>query len=223
LATNEKEKVIERYGDSRRSIPYEEAEQEVAAASRRWGLLALSYAKTLIEELGEDRGLELIAKAMIDYGTRIGEKAKQETLAKGLKPTPENFFLSHPSQYFRTPSFGTHACPVGCASVVEVDDQRRTRIYGCQLAQVWKDYGSEGLKYGRLYCYVDPAKFMGYNPNYALVHTKCVADGDPYCELVVRPTSERERNDFKAKSKDWLYVDPPKWMIYQNPARESAD
>ena len=33
-------------------------------------------------------------------------------------------------------------------------------------------------------------------------------DGDPYCELVVRPTTEQERKDFAA-GEDWEYIDRP--------------
>lgn len=88
---------------------------------------------------------------------------------------------------------------------VEVEGEPRVRAYGCVLAKVWQEYGEEKL--GRLYCYMDVAKYMGYNPNYKLIHTKTVPEGDEYCELVVGPTTEKERKDFSAKDKDWLYID----------------
>jgi hypothetical protein len=79
------------------------------------------------------------------------------------------------------------------------------RAYKCALGEVWKEYGEEKL--GRLYCYVDPAKYMAYNPNYKLVHIKALPDGDDYCELTVRPTTEQERKDFSSEKKDWRYID----------------
>ncbi|MCK4790336.1 MAG: hypothetical protein KAV87_41750 [Desulfobacteraceae bacterium] len=37
---------------------------------------------------------------------------------------------------------------------------------------------------------------MAFNPNYKLIHTKTLLDGDEYCELAVRPTYKRERDGF---------------------------
>jgi len=39
-------------------------------------LQRLAYAKTLVEEFGEERGRKLILKTIKDYGSRCGEKAK---------------------------------------------------------------------------------------------------------------------------------------------------
>lgn len=179
-------------------IPLDEAKQAVASASRRIALLHLSCAKTLIEELGEKKGMELIAKAIKDYGIRIGEKTREEVLSQGLEPTPENFSAG---KSYRLPMFGMH----DKIETVKVDDEQRIRTHGCVLAKVWQEYGEE--KIGRLYCYMDVAKYMGYNPNYKQIHTKTVPDGDAYCELAVRSTTEKEKKDFSAKNKDWLYID----------------
>jgi hypothetical protein len=58
----------------REMIPLDEAKRAIASVSRRVALLHLSYAKAIIEELEEERGLEVIAKAIKDYGAKIGEK-----------------------------------------------------------------------------------------------------------------------------------------------------
>lgn len=47
----------------------------------------------------------------------------------------------------------------------------------------------------------------GYDPNYKFVHTKSLPDGDEYCELVVKPTTEEERTDFFDEDKEWFYMD----------------
>jgi len=181
-------------------VPFEEAKRAVESVSRRVALLHLSYAKTLIEALGEEKGNELIAKAIKDYGTRVGEKTKEEVLGQGLEPLPENF---NTGKSYAIPRFGMHER----TETVEIEGESRTRIYGCVLAKVWQEYGEEKL--GRLYCYMDVAKYMAYNPNYKLMHTKAIPDGADYCELTVRPTTERERKDFSAEDKDWLYIDKP--------------
>ena len=184
--------------EERRMIPFEEARREVEIACRRIALLHLSYAKTIIEELGEERGRRLIAKAIKEYGIRIGERTRREVLEKGLPPTPENFNVG---RSLSVPKFGAH----DRAETVEVEGETRRRIYGCTFAKLWKEYGEEDL--GRLYCYVDIAKYMAYNPNYKLIHIKTVPEGHEYCEFAVRPTTEKERRDFSAKDKDWFYID----------------
>jgi len=93
------------------------------------------------------------------------------------------------------------------AEVVEVEGERRVRVYGCVLARVWRELGEDRL--GRLYCYVDVAKYTAYNPSYKQVHARCVPDGDEYCELAVRPTTERGREDFASKDIDRLHADRP--------------
>jgi len=70
---------------------------------------------------------------------------------------------------------------------------------------VWRELGEDKL--GRFYCYIDPAKYMAFNPDYKLAHAKAIPDGDEYCELEVVPTTEKERKDFAAKDKDWFYID----------------
>ncbi len=88
---------------------------------------------------------------------------------------------------------------------VEVKGEKRHRAYGCMMARVWKEYGEETL--GRLYCYVDPAKYMAYNPDYKLGHTKALPDGDEFCEFCIRKTTSKEQEDFASDDRDWLYID----------------
>lgn len=183
---------------SGKTISLDEAKREVEVTSRRLALLHLSYAKTLIEELGEERGRTLIAKAIKNYGIRIGEKTKKDVLDQRLENSPENFSAG---ESLRIPKFGMHER----IETFEVEGERRMRAYGCVLAKLWKEYGEEKL--GRLYCYVDIAKYMAYNPNYKFMHIKTLPDGDDDCEFAVRPTTEKERKDFATEDADWLYID----------------
>ena len=59
--------------NSQETVALEEARGQVSKVCRRLGLLHLSFAKTLVEELGEKKGKQLVLKAIKDYGTRIGE------------------------------------------------------------------------------------------------------------------------------------------------------
>lgn len=58
-------------------VSLENAKHEVGIAITRLALLHLSFSKTLVEELGEERGKELIVKSILDYGKRVGERVKR--------------------------------------------------------------------------------------------------------------------------------------------------
>jgi hypothetical protein len=176
-----------------------EAAAALQSLSRRLALIHLSYARTIIDELGEENGMRLISKAIKDYGSRIGEKTRKEVLEKGLEATPENFGQG---DSYALPKFrGLHER----LEAGEVEGRIRIKALGCMLAEVWKEYGEERL--GRLYCYMDPAKYMAYNKDYKLVHTKTVPDGDECCEFEVKRTTEREKADFFSEDRDWFYID----------------
>jgi hypothetical protein len=57
-------------------VSLDEAVSEVEVAITRLALLHLSFSKILIEELGEEKGKELILKSIIEYGKRVGERIK---------------------------------------------------------------------------------------------------------------------------------------------------
>ena len=157
-------------------VAKEEARQAVQDMTRRVGLLHICYARTLVEELGEKTGRELIEKAIWDYGTRVGRSTQERILAQGLEPTVENF------------SKGSDLSPIGFdQQKVVVEGEERQQSMGCALADVWREYGEEEL--GGLYCLVDPAKMQAYDPNWTMIHTKKIPNGDECCEFAVRPTA----------------------------------
>lgn len=177
-------------------IPREQAESEVALVVERLALLHLAYAETLFRELGEERGRELAVRAIREYGCKIAAKVREGAEARGLPLTPENYNGGGPNW----PSLGA------CDRVerIEVEGEQRVRIYGCGLAKAWQAQGQEAL--GRLYCLIDVAKMMAYNPGFKVIHLQAEPDGDPYCELVTRETTAQEREDF-ALNGDWSYID----------------
>ena len=183
-------------GENEKMVPLTEAKRQVEVTSERLALIHLAFARTLVDELGEEQGKKLILKAIKDYGRRVGESARQRVIAQGLEPLPENY-----AKAADLPRYGMHQ---GTEKVV-VEGESRSRAYGCVMGKVWMDQGEPEL--GRLYCYVDAAKYMAYNPDFKMVHEKALPDGDDYCELCVRPTSEKERRDFANDDADWSYID----------------
>jgi len=177
-------------------IPLEKAKSEVALVCRRLGLLHLAFALTLVDEFGEARGKQITLKAIKKYSRMIGEKKREVALSQGLEPNKETR-----GQFRDIPTIGMH----DHAETVYINGERRRRAYGCVMAKVWHEYGRDDL--GRLYCYVDPVSSMTFDPSSKATHTHTVPDGDEYCELTVRPTTEKERKDILSDDRDWTYID----------------
>jgi len=165
--------------EKKRMITKEEAFQQVKSMITRAALIHWAFAKTLIGELGEKKGKTLAKKAIELYGKEVGRRVKERTLARSLPLTRENFQDDLPD--------------LGWAEreKVEVEGEKRSRVYTCHLARVWQELGVPEL--GRIYCFVDQAKYEAYNPELQCVHVKNVLDGDPYCELAVRPRKNKAR------------------------------
>ena len=153
-------------------ISKEEARAQIQSMITRAALIHYAFTKTLLDELGAEKGKALAKKAIKLYGEMVGKRVKEKTLAKGLPLIRENFQDDLPA--------------IGWESreIVEVEGEKRARVHTCHLARVWRELGVPEL--GRIYCFVDQAKYEAYNPELECVHVKNVLDGDPYCELAVR-------------------------------------
>jgi hypothetical protein len=158
-------------------ITREEAFRQVKSMITRAALIHYAFTKTLVDELGEKKGKALAKKAIELYGREVGKRVKNQTLARGLPLTRDNFQDDLPD--------------LGWAEreKVEVEGEKRSRVYTCHLAEVWQELGVPEL--GRLYCFVDQAKYQAFNPKLQCVHVKNVLDGDAYCELAVRTKKKR--------------------------------
>jgi hypothetical protein len=154
------------------TVPKKEAMQQVKNMISRTALLHYAFAQILIEELGEEKGRALALKAIKRYGGFVGQKARKKAQEKNLPLTRENFQDDLPSLGW--PS----------REKVIVDGENRARVHTCYLADAWKELGVPEI--GRLYCYVDQAKYETFNSDLEYVHTKNVLDGDPFCESAVR-------------------------------------
>jgi len=167
-----------------RAVPLEEAKQQVGIALTRTALLHLAFSRTLVEEFGEERGKELILRAIMEYGRRVGERVK-----RGLPDLPKYGVIGREER-------------IGNAAKWS----EGYKAFDCVFARTFREYGE--LDLGFLYCYVDPAKSMAGNANRKLIHRDCAACGDDYCTFEVLPTTEQERIDFGGKRSEWKSVDP---------------
>ncbi len=154
-----------------KTLPRDEARRQVLSIVKRMALLHYAYAKSLTKEFGAKRGKEIARRAADFYGELVGKKVLEQTLSKGLQPLLENYQED-------LPALGWDIEPV------VIGGEPRARIQDCNLAKVWRELGDPAL--GRLYCYMDQAKYTAYNPELECVHVKNILDGDPYCELAIR-------------------------------------
>jgi len=157
--------------EKKEMISKEEARQQVLSIINRLALLHYCFTKTLMKELGEEEGKEIICQAIRLYGAEVGKASRKKTLAKGLELLKENYQED-------LPAFGWSI------ERVVVDGEPRARVKECHLAKAWQELGAP--EFGRLYCHMDQAKYEAYNPELECVHVKNVLDGDPCCELVVQ-------------------------------------
>jgi hypothetical protein len=174
------------------TVSREEARRQVALACRRLGLLHLAFAEVLVDQFGPREGKRVLARAIKSYGRMIGEDKARQAEEAGLDTSPESFF-----QLSDLPAFGMH----DRIETVEVDGETRTRAHGCVMGELWNQHGRGDL--GRFYCLVDPASSMAFNADRKLIHLKRLPDGDPHCELAMRPTTPEDKSDFAEADTDW--------------------
>ncbi len=155
-------------------LPGEEADQQVILMAKRAALLYQTFAEVLVEELGEEKGKEVIARAVKNYGTKCGSMVKQGVEAQGLN-------LSLPN-YFSVPDLPKKGW-VTDQKILKEDELEVDVLY-CPMAEQWLAEGKAEL--GRLYCYVDQAKYTAFNPGFECVHVRNVLDGDKKCTMTVR-------------------------------------
>jgi hypothetical protein len=146
-------------------ITQEECAQQVRKVGNQVGLLFYHFAKTLVDELGEAAGKELVLKAIHSYGSERGRAIREKVLGAGLDLTIENF-----SKFYDLPASGW-----------EYNEEGTTY---CCYAQTWMDRGVEDL--GRLYCEVDFALFKAYNPDLQMKRVGSILDGDSCCKMEFR-------------------------------------
>jgi hypothetical protein len=179
-----------------RVVPLDEAKQQVALVCRRLALLHIAFAEAIVDALGHEEGVRLVARAIKRYGKLIGEAKREAATRLGLEPKMESF-----ERVSDLPSFGMH----DAIERVDIEGEPRIRAHGCVMGEIWCEQGKADL--GRLYCYVDPASSMAFNAGFKLVHTKSLPDGDPFCELAMRRTTAADRKTFTADDTDWQSIE----------------
>lgn len=149
-------------------------EYDVQLMSRRLATLYYYMVNSMLEELPEEQTERIIKRAIDGYGHYWGEYCREKVLACGLPLTPNHY------------DYGKDLPSRGLSEgrdLISNDEETLQEYKGCLFAQVFKELNFE--RWGRLYCYVDFAKFEAYNPELMAEHQKNVLDGDDSCVLHV--------------------------------------
>jgi hypothetical protein len=163
--------------EENQKISVEECTTEVKLMARRAALLHLFFSKAIEEELGEEAGELLIKKAIMAYGEYCGRAIRNGVEALGLPLSDENSEI--------IPDLPKYGWESDIITLPNGEERPIARF--CPLADIFKQFGEEGRRLGRLYCFVDQGKQIGYNPDFDFIHSKNVLDGDAYCEFLVIP------------------------------------
>jgi L-2-amino-thiazoline-4-carboxylic acid hydrolase len=163
-------------------MPVGEAREQILTMVERVAMVHYHFATTIIEELGEEKGRELIARAIERYGREVGERHRAKVIAAGLEPSCEN--------YRAVPDLAPLAWSPESLPWVVLDGRER-RV--CPLAKYWIEKGARDI--GRLYCRVDQAKYRAFDPKCECRHLQNVLDGDDVCLVVAKKRSEWQKID----------------------------
>jgi len=194
-------------------MPVGEAREQILTMVERVAMVHYHFATTIIEELGEEKGRELIARAIERYGREVGERHRAKVIAAGLEPSCENYRAVpdlaplawspeslpwvvldglEPSceNYRAVPDLAPLAWSPESLPWVVLDGRER-RV--CPLAKYWIEKGARDI--GRLYCRVDQAKYRAFDPKCECRHPQNVLDGDDVCLVVAKKRSEWQKID----------------------------
>ncbi len=164
------------------TIPVSEAASQVLIMVERIAMVYYHFAQTLVNHLGEEKARELVTEAIASYGKEVGERQRERILAAGLEAECEN--------YRAVPDLARLAWTPDYMPRLLINGEERPV---CPLAKYWIDKGAADI--GRLYCYVDQAKYAAFDPECECRHPRNVLDGDSECLIVAKKKSEWATTD----------------------------
>jgi L-2-amino-thiazoline-4-carboxylic acid hydrolase len=152
--------------ETQKVIPTEEAVSEIRQASFHFADLYFHFAKALIEELGPEKGKELIERAVRNRAVERGEKLREKAIQLKLPLNPEGWAKVTDIPFTGwDKSYGRCTCPYAAAWIPRFD------------REPWFQ------EIARLYCNVnDPQVTESFTGNTSQRITRNVLNGDETCE-----------------------------------------
>jgi len=156
------------------TVSKEEAKEQVVIMAERTAMLYQSFAEVMQEKLGDEKAKELILEAINMFGTLCGERVRRGVEKQNLEHSLDNYF-----KFPDLPKYGWDTA----SKKNDKDNKLEVDVFYCPLADYWLENMDPCI--ARLYCFVDQAKFSGYNPKLKCTHTKNMLDGDQKCTLLI--------------------------------------
>lgn len=143
----------------------DECVKDVRQACYHFANLYYHFAKVIIDELGKEKGRELIKRAVKNFAVERGLKVRKKAIEMGLQLSPQNLRKVTDIPLIAWDSPEGFYCPYG---------------------DVWKQKGDIGREVGFIYCEVnDTTLFETYCPEWKQIKfTKHVLWGDGHCDRV---------------------------------------
>ncbi|WP_371381364.1 L-2-amino-thiazoline-4-carboxylic acid hydrolase [Sporomusa aerivorans] len=161
-----------------------EAANQVRQMGRMMALLYYHMTQQMIAAVGPQQAKKIVGDAIWALGKERGEAHKTKVLAAGYEHIPLN--------YGKVPDLPALGWDVVKAENAENDTH--VKITYCPFAELWQE--KDFAEFGRLYCYIDQAKYCGFHPDSDMVTLQNVLEGAACCEMVCRTkknTIEPER------------------------------
>jgi hypothetical protein len=136
------------------------------------GELFAVMAKTIIDEVGRDKGEAIIEKAVKDFGEERGRRVAERVKAAGKPLSLKNFLV-----------FGDLDSSTAISFVPNIEDgDLSLSINRCDFSKYPDDWGMG--EYFHYYCkYIDKSTLRGYNARLKLEVPKTLSGGDNVCIL----------------------------------------
>ena len=78
-------------GKGEQKVALADAREQVRRVCERLALLHYAFAKTLVDELGEEKGRQTAMNAIKLYSKMIGERVRDHVRTQDLEPSAENY------------------------------------------------------------------------------------------------------------------------------------
>lgn len=153
-------------------VPLTEAENEVKVVTQRLALMHLSYAKTLVEEFGWERGKQLILDSIKMYGELITERVQEghQSLPKygfweRREDKPPLCELGKIMREYNEPEIGSIYCLVDPAKTMAANSAEKMIHTKCMIiGDEWCEFDTvptseedrEDFEKGKDWSHVDP-------------------------------------------------------------------
>ncbi|MDY3282519.1 L-2-amino-thiazoline-4-carboxylic acid hydrolase [Dysosmobacter sp.] len=166
------------------NMDVQQAKNDVLIMADRLSSLYYFMVKSILQENDEETTERIVRRAIEEYGLDCGRRARKKVTELGEPITLQNYRLGKD-----LPSVGWEKKKIDTGS----ENVKASEVSYCPFAQHWKELGFE--KWGRMYCYVDQAKYRGYCDGMTCYHDKNLLDGDDCCivRIVTEPSAEEEK------------------------------